>query len=317
MESQSLGLFVAFSAGLLSFLSPCVLPLVPSYATFITGMSLDELADHESRARRTALVHGLLFVAGFTAVFMLLGASATFLGGMMRYATTWLERIGGVMLILFGAYLLGILRLPGAGREWRMHLADKPAGYLGTVLVGVTFGAGWTPCIGPVLGGILTLAATRSSMGEGMGLLAVYSAGLAIPFLLSTLLIQRFLSAFRRMRGWLPWINRISGAMLLVLGVLMLTGQFFDSTAATAGGLVDVTVPDADVDAEVRAQLVQLTAGAPSALAETKRLLRARQGALAFDDLLELSARFFAGEEGQEGIAAFREKRAARWVPAD
>jgi cytochrome c-type biogenesis protein len=234
MESQSLGLFVAFSAGLLSFLSPCVLPLVPSYATFITGMSLDELADHESRARRTALVHGLLFVAGFTAVFMLLGASATFLGGMMRYATTWLERIGGVMLVLFGAYLLGIVRLPGAGREWRMHLADKPAGYLGTVLVGVTFGAGWTPCIGPVLGGILTLAATRSSMGEGMGLLAVYSAGLAIPFLLSTLLIQRFLSAFRRMRGWLPWINRISGAMLLVLGVLMLTGQFTLLTAQLA-----------------------------------------------------------------------------------
>jgi cytochrome c-type biogenesis protein len=236
MESQSLGLFVAFSAGLLSFLSPCVLPLVPSYATFITGMSLDELQhNEEARTRRAVMVHGLLFVAGFSAVFMVLGASATFLGSLMNYASRWVEMLGGALLILFGVYLLGLLRLPGAGREWRMHLSDKPAGYLGTVLVGITFGAGWTPCIGPVLGGILTLAATRGTMGEGMGLLAVYSAGLAIPFLLSTLLIGRFLGAFGRMRRWLPWINRISGAMLLLLGVLMISGQFSRLAAAAAG----------------------------------------------------------------------------------
>jgi cytochrome c-type biogenesis protein len=142
--------------------------------------------------------------------------------------------VGGVLLILFGLYLVGLLRLPGAGREWRMHLAEKPVGYLGTVLVGVTFGAGWTPCIGPVLGGILTLAATRGSMGQGVGLLAVYSAGLAIPFLLSTVLIDWFLTSFRRIRPLLPWINRISGALLLVLGVLMLTGSFTTLTAATA-----------------------------------------------------------------------------------
>ena len=227
MEPQSLGLLVAFSAGLLSFLSPCVLPLVPSYATFITGMSLDELRDAETaRTRRAVLVHGGLFVLGFTLVFMILGASATFLGSLLAYASRWVERVGGVMLILFGLYLLGVLRLPGAGREWRMHLANKPVGYLGTLLVGITFGAGWTPCIGPVLGGILTLAATRGSMVEGMGLLAVYSAGLAIPFLLSTVLIERFLPGFKRIRQWLPWINRVSGAMLLVLGVLLFTGSF-------------------------------------------------------------------------------------------
>jgi cytochrome c-type biogenesis protein len=240
MESQSLGLFVAFSAGLLSFLSPCVLPLVPSYATFITGMSLDELQQSEERrVRRSVMIHGLLFVAGFSAVFMILGASATFLGSLMHYASRWVEIVGGAMLIVFGVYLLGLLRLPGAGREWRMHLADKPAGYLGTVLVGVTFGAGWTPCIGPVLGGILTLAATRATMGEGMGLLAVYSAGLAIPFLLSTVLIERFLGAFVRMRRWLPWINRISGLMLLVLGLLMVTGEFSRLAAAMAGWTPD------------------------------------------------------------------------------
>ena len=227
MEPQSLGLLVAFSAGLLSFLSPCVLPLVPSYATFITGMSLDELRDAETaRTRRAVLVHGVLFVLGFTLVFMILGASATFLGSLLAYASRWVERAGGVLLILFALYLLGVLRLPGAGREWRMHLAEKPVGYLGTLLVGITFGAGWTPCIGPVLGGILTLAATRGSMMEGMGLLGVYSAGLAIPFLLSTLLIERFLTGFKRIRQWLPWINRVSGAMLLVLGVLLVTGSF-------------------------------------------------------------------------------------------
>jgi cytochrome c-type biogenesis protein len=228
MQDQSLGLLVAFSAGLLSFLSPCVLPLVPSYATFITGMSLDELGAAEgARTRRAVLVHGVLFVLGFTAVFMALGASATFIGALLHYASRWVEMVGGVLLILFGAYLLGALRwLPGAGREWRLHLAEKPVGYLGTVLVGITFGAGWTPCIGPVLGGILTLAATRNSMGEGIGLLAVYSAGLAVPFLLSIVLIQRFLTGFKHLRRWLPWINRISGILLLALGLLMLTGQF-------------------------------------------------------------------------------------------
>ncbi|HSU12898.1 cytochrome c biogenesis CcdA family protein [Longimicrobium sp.] len=227
MQAQSLGLFVAFSAGLLSFLSPCVLPLVPSYATFITGMSLDELESRDSkRGRRTVFIHGLLFVLGFTLVFLALGASATFIGALLKFASRWVQAAGGVMLILFGLYLVGVLRLPGANREWRMHLAEKPVGYLGTVLVGITFGAGWTPCIGPVLGGILTMAAAQGTMGHGIGLLAVYSAGLAIPFLLSTLLIDWFLSGFRRFRRLLPWINRISGAMLLVLGVLMVTGSF-------------------------------------------------------------------------------------------
>ena len=144
-----------------------------------------------------------------------------------------------MLLILFGLYLVGVLRLPGAGREWRMHLAEKPVGYLGTFLVGVTFGAGWTPCIGPVLGGILTMAAARGSMAEGVGLLAVYSAGLAIPFLLCTVLIDWFLASFKRFRPMLPWINRISGALLLVVGVLMLTGSFTTLSALMASWTPD------------------------------------------------------------------------------
>jgi cytochrome c-type biogenesis protein len=227
MEAQTLGLVVAFTAGLLSFLSPCVLPLIPSYATFITGMSLDELTTaQQSRTRRAVLVHGGLFVLGFTLVFMILGASATFLGSLMRAYSDWVGWIGGVLLIVFGLYLLGLLRLPGAGREWRVHLADKPVGYLGTLLVGVAFGAGWTPCIGPVLGGILTLAATTGSVWQGMGLLAIYSLGLAVPFLLATLLLERFLVGFTRFRQYLPWVSRASGALLIVMGLLLVTGSF-------------------------------------------------------------------------------------------
>ncbi len=227
MEVGTLGLAVAFTAGVLSFLSPCVLPLIPSYATFITGMSLDELTTGERRrTRRAVLTHGLLFVLGFTFVFMALGASATFLGAMLRFYSDWVGRIGGILLILFGVYLLGVLRLPGAGREWRVHLADKPVGYLGTVLVGIAFGAGWTPCIGPVLGGILTLAATRGTVAEGMGLLGVYSLGLAVPFLVATLLLERFLAGFGRFRRWLPWVSRASGALLIAMGLLLITGSF-------------------------------------------------------------------------------------------
>lgn len=237
-ETQGIGLAVAFIAGLLSFLSPCVLPLIPSYVTFITGMTLDELTTQE-RNRRRVLVHGILFIAGFTLVFVTLGASATFLGSLFNYASRWVERVGGVLLIVFGLYLLGALRLPGATREWRMHLSDKPLGYLGTVLVGITFGAGWTPCIGPILGGILTMAATRASVGEGVGLLLVYSAGLAIPFLAAALLLDRFLGGARRIGPWFPWISRFSGALLIVVGIMMVTGTFTLLSAMLSGWTPD------------------------------------------------------------------------------
>jgi cytochrome c-type biogenesis protein len=221
-EPETLGLAVAFAAGLLSFLSPCVLPLVPSYIGFLTGMTLPEM---EGR-RRVALLHALLFVAGFSLVFILLGASATALGRALNYYQVWLQRIGGVLIIAFGLVCLGVIKADWLTQERRMHLEHKPVGFLGSALVGMAFGAGWTPCIGPVLGAILGLAATSADLSRGMLLLAVYSAGLAVPFLVAAVAVERFLDWFQRFRKYLPWVMRISGALLVLVGVLLLTGEF-------------------------------------------------------------------------------------------
>ena len=213
---------VAFTAGLLSFLSPCVLPLIPSYVGFLTGLSVEEI----EQRRGTAFLHGLWFVGGFTLVFVLLGAGASAVGGLLRDQQVWLGRVGGVLLILFGVYLLGILRPAFLMRERRIELARKPLGYFGSGVVGFTFGAAWTPCIGPILGGILTLAATQAGLGRGVALLAVYALGLGVPFLLTALALDRFLVWFQRFRPYIVWVDRIAGAMLIVLGILLVTDSF-------------------------------------------------------------------------------------------
>ena len=221
-QPAGLGLFVAFAAGLLSFLSPCVLPLVPSYVGFLTGMTLPELTGR----RRVALAHALLFIAGFSLVFVLLGASATALGSALKYYQTWIARVGGVLVILFGLVCLGVVKLGLLEQDRRLQLQHKPVGYLGSALVGVAFGAGWTPCIGPVLGAILSLAATTDSVARGMLLLGVYSAGLAVPFLLAAVAVDSFLDWFQRFRRFLPWVMRVSGVLLIFVGLLMATGRF-------------------------------------------------------------------------------------------
>ena len=215
---------IAFTAGVFSFLSPCVLPLVPSYLTFVTGMSLEDL--QEGVDRRATFVHSLLFVIGFSSIFILLGASASFLGQFLRHYEVWIARIGGVIIILLGLHLSGVLRLTPLMREKRLHLNDKPAGYLGTLGVGIAFGAGWTPCIGPILGAILTYGMTQDTMWAGVGLLSVYSLGLAVPFLISSLALDWFLQTFKRFRRWIPVVEKASGVLLIVLGILLLTGQF-------------------------------------------------------------------------------------------
>ncbi|HEX5962590.1 MAG TPA: cytochrome c biogenesis protein CcdA [Gemmatimonadales bacterium] len=221
-EPAALGFVVAFMAGLLSFLSPCVLPLVPSYVGFITGMTLPEMAGR----RRVALTHALLFVLGFSLIFVVLGASATALGQALNYYQVWLQRVGGVLIILFGLLCLGVFKVGLLSQERRVHLERKPVGYLGSALVGMAFGAGWTPCIGPVLGGILGLAATTNDVARGMQLLAVYSAGLAVPFLIAAVAVESFLDWFQRFRRYLPWVMRLSGILLIVVGVLLATGEF-------------------------------------------------------------------------------------------
>ena len=197
-----------------------MLPLVPSYLTFVTGMSLDDV----QRVRRSTVLHALLFIVGFTIVFVLLGATATAVGRLLLHQRLWLTRIGGVLVMLFGLYLLGVLNIAPFSRERRLHLSDKPLGYLGSVLVGVAFGAGWTPCIGPILGGILTYTATEADFATGIGLLFTYAIGLAVPFLLSAMAVERLIELTRAYSKHLVWVSRISGALVLALGILMATG---------------------------------------------------------------------------------------------
>ena len=224
MTGVEVGIAIAFTAGVLSFLSPCVLPLVPSYLTFVTGMSLEDL--QEGVNRKATFMHSILFVSGFSVIFILLGASASFLGQFFRQYELWIARVGGVIIILLGLHMAGVFRLTPLMREKRLHLNDKPAGYLGTFGVGMAFGAGWTPCIGPILGAILTYSVSQDTMWAGVGLLSVYSAGLAVPFLLSSLALDWFLQAFKRFRHWIPVVEKASGVLLIVLGILLLTGRF-------------------------------------------------------------------------------------------
>ena len=213
---------VAFAAGLLSFLSPCVLPLIPSYVGFLTGLTVEEM----QRRRGAALLHAAWFVAGFSFIFMALGASASALGNLLLQYQVWLGRVGGVLVLLFGLYLLGVLRPAFLMRERKIELASKPIGYVGSALVGMTFGAAWTPCIGPILGGILTLAAARGSVTQGTLLLGVYALGLAVPFLITAFALDRFLSWFQRFRPYIVWVDRVAGALLVLLGILLVTDRF-------------------------------------------------------------------------------------------
>jgi cytochrome c-type biogenesis protein len=213
---------IAALAGLLSFLSPCVLPLIPSYVGYLTGLTAEEIG----RRRGTAVLHALWFIAGFSLIFVVLGATASALGNLAGHSQIWLGRVGGVLMILFGLYLLGVLRPAFLMRERKIELAHKPLGYLGSAVVGITFGAAWTPCVGPILGAILTLAATRGSVSQGSELLAAYALGLAVPFLLTAFALERFLVWFQRFRPYIVWVDRIAGTLLILLGILLVTDRF-------------------------------------------------------------------------------------------
>jgi len=225
---EQVSLVTAFAAGIVSFLSPCVLPLVPGYMSFISGVSLDELraADRQADARRAVLVNTGFFILGFTIVFVLLGAAASSLGALLLDNQIWLQRVAGVVVVIFGLHLVGLIKIEWLYRDKRYHGAVKPRGPMGALLLGLAFAAGWTPCIGPILAGILAMAATKSSLWQGVVLLAVYSAGLGIPFLLTGLATERFLETFQRLRPFMGVIERVGGVMLIVVGVMIFTDNF-------------------------------------------------------------------------------------------
>lgn len=227
---ENVSLLAAFVAGVLSFISPCVLPLIPGYLSFISGVTLEEMrgtAIAANRgARRKTLVTSLCFVLGFSLVFVSLGASASALGQLMMQRLTLLGRIAGVVIIIFGLHTMGIFKISWLYAEKRMQTPKKPAGPLGAMLVGIAFAFGWTPCIGPILAAILAIAAAQESIGQGVRLLAVYSLGLGIPFLLTSLAINQFFAAFARIRRYYHAIEVASGALMIVIGVLIFTNRF-------------------------------------------------------------------------------------------
>jgi cytochrome c-type biogenesis protein len=227
--NQNVTLLAAFAAGFLSFVSPCVLPLIPGYISFISGASMEEMRGGgdvaPSTTRLQIFLTSLAFVIGFSIVFVALGASATAVGKFMFARLPLLSKIAGGVLIIFGLHTMGVFRLAFLEAEKRVHTQRKPAGPLGAMLVGVAFAFGWTPCIGPILGGILAIAGSKNSVWEGVTLLAVYSLGLGIPFLITSLAINQFFAAVKRIRRYYHAIEVTSGALLVAIGVLIITGQ--------------------------------------------------------------------------------------------
>lgn len=226
MDGGQVSFLVAFGAGVASFLSPCVLPVVPGYVGFVTGVTLEDAGAKDSAAvRRQAALHSALFILGFSLLFVALGATATALGTVLRRALPLIQQVGGAVVILFGLYLLGVLRLPLLMQEKRVQLASKPAGMLGSVVAGVAFGAGWTPCVGPVLASILLYAGMSATVLHGAALLAAYALGLGIPFFVAAVAFNWFLARTPFLRKWLLPIERAAGAVMVVAGALLFSGK--------------------------------------------------------------------------------------------
>jgi len=220
--------FGALIAGLLSFLSPCVLPLVPPYLCFLGGTTFDQLTGEDetpTHVYTTVVLSSIAFVLGFTTVFVILGATATALGQLVAENLPLLAKIAGVIIIIAGLHFLGVIHIPILHREARYHADTRPAGLIGAYLIGVAFAFGWTPCIGPVLGAILAVAAGEGSVSQGVSLLFVYSLGLGIPFVLAAVAIRPFMSAMQRFRGHLALMEKILGGFLVFTGILFLTNS--------------------------------------------------------------------------------------------
>ncbi len=227
-EEQSITIWVAFGAGLLSFLSPCVLPLIPSYITFVTGISLKELKEeHKSKTMiQKMVINSIAFILGFSFVFISLGASASFMGELLSTYKFWITRIGGSIIIVLGLFITGLIKIKPLSYGKKFELKKKPFGILGSFVVGIVFAAGWTPCVGPILGSVLLLAGTEASLYKGILLLTAYSLGLGIPFFISTIAIGLLLSASKKINKYLQIVSVFSGVLLIAIGILMVTGKF-------------------------------------------------------------------------------------------
>ena len=218
--------FGALLAGLLSFLSPCVLPLVPPYLCFLGGTTFDQLTGEDetpSHVYTTVVMSSIAFVLGFTTVFVILGATATAAGQLLAANLPLLAKIAGVVIIIAGLHFLGVIHLPILHREARYHADSRPAGLVGAYVIGLAFAFGWTPCIGPVLGAILAVAAGEDSVRQGVSLLFVYSLGLGIPFIIAAIAIRPFLNTMQRFRRHLATVEKVLGGFLVLTGILFLT----------------------------------------------------------------------------------------------
>lgn len=227
--TQEVSIPIAFLFGLLSFVSPCVLPLVPSYISFITGISFEKLTDSNGgkELKKVILINSLMFILGFSAVFVSLGASATFAGELLRTYQDIIRKIGGVVIILLGIHIVGIINFRILQQDKRLHFfREKPAGILGSFLIGVGFAAGWTPCIGPILATILMMAASSDTLLQGVFLLIVYSLGLAIPFFLTSIGITTFLKHFNRLKKHMRVVSIATGSLLIITGALIYFNYF-------------------------------------------------------------------------------------------
>lgn len=223
--SDNISYLVAFAAGVLTFLSPCLFPMIPAFLAYITGISAGDFKDAGKRRevlRKTAL-HSLLFIFGFSVIFVLLGLTATFIGkALFRYQQA-IRVAGGIFIIFFGLYLTGLLRLDFLAKDRRLGIRARGATYLGSFLIGVTFAAAWTPCAGPILGAMLVMAGTKADAGQGAKLLIIYSLGIGLPFFLTALAVNSFLGFFNRFKKFIGAINMVAGIFLIVVGLLVAT----------------------------------------------------------------------------------------------
>jgi len=227
MEGDAVSFSAAFVAGLLTFLSPCILPLIPAYLSYITGVSFDEMKEGGQRdIRGKTLLHALFFVFGFSIVFVALGASATAAGAFFSAYRVAIGRVGGALVIVFGLYLMGVFKIDFFAKERRFDIPLKKGSKIGSLIFGVTFAAAWTPCVGPILGTILVLAGTQQSVWRGVWLLGIYSLGIAIPFIAAALLINSFLALFVKVKRYLFAVKFICGLLLIAIGVLLIMGRF-------------------------------------------------------------------------------------------